>query len=183
MKIRRTSDEVDQQEIGKRYGSWTVLRRVNCSRTTKFFCRCDCGVERENILGNLIDGRSTACVDCGRKKLLKGVVGTVVRGFQLIACPDGYLSNPRNTWKHIACGDVRVVLLQPATNCRVCHVRKPPTLNLERNVIVADPMTGERFTCAQLARRLGVTRECIRLRIQRYGATDYRVFQPKGMGL
>lgn len=48
--------------IGKRYGRWTVIERVDKGDNKRYFlCRCDCGTERVVILSALKNGSSRSC--------------------------------------------------------------------------------------------------------------------------
>jgi hypothetical protein len=54
---------------GQRFGSWTALERRGIKgRVRQWFCRCDCGVEKEVAQRNLVNGRSTGCIKCAGKK-------------------------------------------------------------------------------------------------------------------
>ncbi len=56
--------------IGTPFGLWVVVREVDPSvrsdgaRRRRFLCRCECGVERAHLLGNLRAGRSRSCPAC-----------------------------------------------------------------------------------------------------------------------
>lgn len=48
---------------GKRFGKWTVLKRVENDkhRSPKFLCKCDCGTLKEVLSFTLRNGSSTNC--------------------------------------------------------------------------------------------------------------------------
>lgn len=49
-------------EVGNRYGKWTVLRRAETRRgNTYWLCRCECGTEREVFGASLRFGKTTSC--------------------------------------------------------------------------------------------------------------------------
>ena len=60
---------------GETFGSWKVLgvspRKKKPNGGLYFFCRCSCGIEKEVVGESLLKGSSTACLVCGRKKLIK----------------------------------------------------------------------------------------------------------------
>lgn len=52
---------------GRRFGKWLVLRYVGIKGCARYFyCRCDCGVEREIPYSNLIKRLTTRCQSCGK---------------------------------------------------------------------------------------------------------------------
>lgn len=58
--------------IGDEYGSWTVLSDAEVperfrKKVRYVLARCDCGGEHIVSLGNIRSGRSTRCLECGRK--------------------------------------------------------------------------------------------------------------------
>lgn len=56
---------VNKDYTGQQFGSWTAIRRAGS--TSKWLCRCECGVEREVSIYTLLDGSSKDC-GCKRKK-------------------------------------------------------------------------------------------------------------------
>lgn len=58
------------EEVGRKYGRWTVLstRYDNGLRKRFLLCVCECGVEREVMKGNIKAGGSQSC-GCLRKEL------------------------------------------------------------------------------------------------------------------
>ena len=48
---------------GKRFGKWTIIRRVGSDKNGRaiWFCRCDCGVEKIVDSNHLRNGKSTSC--------------------------------------------------------------------------------------------------------------------------
>lgn len=61
---------------GDRFGSWEVIQYL----PRKSLCRCDCGrCEKVVSNGNLTNGRSTGCLQCGLKKSHDKNVGTIQR--------------------------------------------------------------------------------------------------------
>ena len=48
---------------GKKFGRWSILSRAGNSKAGKamWYCRCDCGTERDVIAGNLVFGVTTSC--------------------------------------------------------------------------------------------------------------------------
>lgn len=59
-------------ELGKRYGRWIVIKRVenNKYKYARWLCRCDCGNEKE-ILGILLRRGSSRGCGCLRRELAK----------------------------------------------------------------------------------------------------------------
>lgn len=56
--------------IGKKFGRWTVIRKATPVKyKEKYFCRCECGNEKEVYAYDLINGRSTSC-GCYHKEIL-----------------------------------------------------------------------------------------------------------------
>lgn len=54
--------------LGRKFGTWTVIARGpagKCGDSARWLCRCDCGLERQVMSGNLQGGSSTNC-GCGR---------------------------------------------------------------------------------------------------------------------
>lgn len=69
----------------KRYGKWTVLKRVPLDRPTAngtrsgWLCRCDCGTERIVLARSLVSGASKSCgCDTAQKALDRIQVGNVL---------------------------------------------------------------------------------------------------------
>jgi hypothetical protein len=88
--------------IGKKFGRWTIISRVENNSTghPQYLCRCDCGVEAIRTPGRLKSGNSKSC-RCLQKELLSiskavhGMSGTKVHStwMQMIKrCID-----PKNT--------------------------------------------------------------------------------------
>lgn len=64
---------------GRRFGSWTVLRRYDENYTDdgyhtapQWLCQCDCGEISVVIGNNLRQGKSTGCRKCREEKRLAG---------------------------------------------------------------------------------------------------------------
>ena len=57
---------MDQSE--KKFGRWSVLNRGpnDSSNHTRYYCRCDCGIESLVLSVNLTRGLSTGCLKCSR---------------------------------------------------------------------------------------------------------------------
>ncbi|KKM15681.1 hypothetical protein LCGC14_1693550 [marine sediment metagenome] len=57
--------------VGKRFGTWSVLRKGNYDRSghMRWVCRCDCGRIEEVLGDNLKRSISTCCRECKRDKL------------------------------------------------------------------------------------------------------------------
>lgn len=59
-------------EIGKRYGKWTVIERgANLGRRARWLCECDCGTRELVLASNLRNGTSKSC-GCQNKNDLVG---------------------------------------------------------------------------------------------------------------
>ena len=56
--------------VGVRFGLWIVLERRGKTAAAKrlWLCRCDCGVEKEVVAGNLKSGLSQSCGCVGKVK-------------------------------------------------------------------------------------------------------------------
>ena len=52
---------------GKRFGSWTVLKRAPNAGRTRFHCLCDCGNKSIVFSTNLTRGLSSSCKGCSVK--------------------------------------------------------------------------------------------------------------------
>jgi hypothetical protein len=53
---------------GYKFGRWTLIREDGFTVTgqQKWWCKCDCGIEKSNILANLMHGFSRGCKKCSR---------------------------------------------------------------------------------------------------------------------
>ena len=73
-KIQSNKAQKNREEmIGKKYGKWLVLKAMPKEYITKsvskMLCKCECGTEKEVVMVNLKNGRSTQCMSCaGRNK-------------------------------------------------------------------------------------------------------------------
>lgn len=56
------------QLLGKRFGSWRVLRLVGMdkSKNAVWLCECNCGAKHRVSATNLNTGRSTRCLSCSK---------------------------------------------------------------------------------------------------------------------
>ena len=71
-KIQSNKAQRNREEmIGKKYGKWLVLKAMQKEYTTKsvskMLCKCECGTEKEVVMVNLKNGRSTQCMSCASK--------------------------------------------------------------------------------------------------------------------
>ena len=71
-KIQSNKAQRNREEmIGKKYGKWLVLKAMPKEYTTKsvskMLCKCECGTEKEVVMVNLKNGRSTQCMSCAGK--------------------------------------------------------------------------------------------------------------------
>lgn len=54
---------------GQKFGKWTVLYRIICTRKqTIWKCRCECGIEKDVYATHLIQGNSKGCIECFTSK-------------------------------------------------------------------------------------------------------------------
>lgn len=53
--------ELDQEEIGKTYGKWTILKPISDRGPRKFLARCECGTEKIVNINSLKYGNSKSC--------------------------------------------------------------------------------------------------------------------------
>lgn len=56
-------------EVGDKFGKWTVIGgriEPQSGKNARIYCRCDCGVEKEVILTNILNKKSTQCDGCSR---------------------------------------------------------------------------------------------------------------------
>lgn len=55
--------------VGERFGSWTVLRKLDVYPygQVKWACICDCGRTAEITTSNLVGRKSTGCRACGAR--------------------------------------------------------------------------------------------------------------------
>jgi len=56
----------------EKFGKWTALYPVEKKGASYWYCRCDCGTEREVSEANLKRGRSTSCGKCNKSSDLTG---------------------------------------------------------------------------------------------------------------
>lgn len=50
---------------GRTVGKWSVLGRTPQKKTVRYYCRCECGTEREVLSASLRTGKSLCCGACG----------------------------------------------------------------------------------------------------------------------
>lgn len=80
----------DKYPAGTKFGTWTVVEKApskvfsSGSSKSQLLCVCACGREKILLLGNLVAGTSTRCVDCGIKKRAEKMRGP--------KRPDGYVN-------------------------------------------------------------------------------------------
>lgn len=68
---------IGKNHTGLKYGKWEVLERdLSQKRPMKYFCRCECGIEKSLYIQNLIRGLSTQCQNCQAKKKSENLIGT-----------------------------------------------------------------------------------------------------------
>ena len=67
--------------VGKRFGKWTVIARVeNTDRgNTKWLCECDCGTRKKVLGNNLVQGISKSC---GCVTVQKNIERSTKHGFK-----------------------------------------------------------------------------------------------------
>lgn len=53
---------------GKKFSRWTVLSRVTNAKSSKWLCRCDCGIEKIVPRSNLVGNRTKSC-GCLQKEI------------------------------------------------------------------------------------------------------------------
>jgi hypothetical protein len=70
---------------GKKFGNWTILKRILPHRPAKYLCKCDCGKESEVFLTNLIRGYSNNCRDCQSLKPSAWLVGKKLNHLNILA--------------------------------------------------------------------------------------------------
>lgn len=64
---------MSEEEVGKKYGRWTVLKVVPATHRgrRKFLCRCECGTERLVRASDVVAGKSVQCAACSQRERRK----------------------------------------------------------------------------------------------------------------
>lgn len=146
---------------GQRFGKWTVLRLApRRNNDTQWFCRCDCGTERSIPAGNLTGGHSTQCSACAYRGMRRWAPGMVVGSRTLVRPVPGN----RAVW-FAKCNDCGAIAQAAAvqfakTACHRCGDR----FDKSGEKITVN---GETHNLAGWARKLGISREAIRIRLKK----------------
>lgn len=108
-----TSAINDDDFIGKKFGEFTVLSKVENSKIRKYKCQCSCGSIKEVNAYNLKDGLSTNC-GCKRKETLGNMFKKDIKGQKFgkltVIKECGSNAFGKNTWLcKCECGNETIV--------------------------------------------------------------------------
>lgn len=71
-----------KDHAGKKYNKWTVITYIGPDKRSKdavWLCKCDCGIEKELKINNLITGKSRQCTACALKpRIYKDILPEVM---------------------------------------------------------------------------------------------------------
>ena len=97
---------------GKRFGKWTVLKRVQNDkhRIPKFLCKCDCGTLKEVLSFTLRNGSSTNC-GCYIYEKKQKLIGQRFGRWTIIKRVENNKYNQIRYLCQCDCGNIRVVYL------------------------------------------------------------------------
>ena len=56
-------------KVGEQYDMWTVLHKIEGSKSEKWMCRCECGTEKAVIKSHLYNHESKSCGCVGKAKI------------------------------------------------------------------------------------------------------------------
>lgn len=95
-----------QNFTNQKFGKWTALYPVDKKGVSYWYCKCDCGTEREVSEANLKKGRSTSCGKCNKSANLVGM-----RFHKLTVLERDYGVQSKDAhWKcQCDCGNVKTV--------------------------------------------------------------------------
>jgi hypothetical protein len=114
--------------IGKKFGEWTVVRRVENYKTNiNYECRCSCGALSNVRRTYLINGRSTKCRTCAGNGLVD-IVGKKFGKTTIVSVEIDKYDNGRQRRRFVAkceCGKIRTISGQDArrgrsNQCKSC---------------------------------------------------------------
>lgn len=93
-KIAKALDQIGDL-TGQKFGLWTILeRRESKGGHRRYWCRCDCGIEKEVSGIHLVRGKSTKCIKCaGRLKSFRILTERLSNKDKLLYC-----TNRRSAW-------------------------------------------------------------------------------------
>lgn len=123
-------------EIGKKYGKWTVLEKIDCPMKTKskplyFKCMCECGEVSECRFTNLRSGRSTQCRSCRDKEMYTDVDSMIGNsyGYWTVESVCLVKSDKRKLICICKCGkkstiSASILKLGQSKKCIMCSVKK-----------------------------------------------------------
>jgi hypothetical protein len=94
-KIAATLDKTGDL-TNKKFGLWLALEKRSSRNNVRYwFCRCDCGIEKEVSQRNLINGRSSGCIKCSGKK---NTLRATERNAPVNGRYEWVRGNPRANW-------------------------------------------------------------------------------------
>lgn len=143
---------------GKRFGKWTLLLLLTDGRR-EYRARCDCGRLAVVLESNVVRGLSTQCRRCAHEAMRTWVPGTVHGGNVILA-----VQGDAFRVRCVKCGSVRTLQSKKslrASGCRACDARTHG--KKIRRLYTAQ---GETHHLAEWARRLGVCRQSLDLRLK-----------------
>lgn len=91
---------------GQRFGKWTVLHEGNKNKNaTMWYCKCDCGKEKDVCYGTLVRGTSTSC-GCSCPGQVKDMTGQRFGRLQVVSQAPKKTYTKQIVWKCICdCGN------------------------------------------------------------------------------
>lgn len=146
------------------FGEWMIIREVsrNDFGAPIYLCRCSCGDEHKVQYSNLVSGKSPRCFACGHIRKRKYAEGSSIDGHRIV-------KREADRWmiQCEACGFMRWRAPRSSTlGCPRCRNYK---LDSHGTMIA---FNGETHNIAGWARRIGITREGLRLRLLRMSVRD-----------
>lgn len=135
MTTKKYSCDINE-EIGKKYGHWTILEKSDCPMKGKvkplyFKCQCDCGVVKDVRFVDMRNGRSSQCRDCRDKEVnidIESMVGRTIGKWFIEGLADKKV-NKRLLVCRCECGKTSIKLasilkLGKSLSCHLCNVTK-----------------------------------------------------------
>lgn len=63
-----TKYDINTDFSGQVFHNWLILNRINPTNVLRYNMRCACGREYIRLIRTILDGRSSECCKCSRKK-------------------------------------------------------------------------------------------------------------------
>lgn len=107
---------------------WIALHEKKIDKDWYVFCKCKCGTEKYVLRRNLLNNKSTKCIDCTNKsRSIHGMIGSKFGKYTVLSCnEDKTFSKDCSFVCKCDCGTVKVVrgsLLRSkhSGQCKDCH--------------------------------------------------------------